>query len=80
MSEHLIPVIKKMRIITAYNQYAEEGEIHRAHVYDGNTLVHEVYGVSERGVLSEASNWVHEHFTVPDTYSISSYYEGEPGC
>ena len=70
MSEVLIPVVKKMRIFTAYNQFAEEGELHRAQVYDGNIRVHEVYGVSEHGVLAEATEWVYENFTVPDSYTV----------
>lgn len=70
MSEHLIPIIKKMRLFTAHNEFAEVGEEHRVQVYDGSTMIHEVYGTVERRVLREASKWVHDNFEVPDSYAI----------
>jgi hypothetical protein len=66
----IVPIIKKLRIIHAYNEYAEEGEKHRAMTFDGNTLVHEVYGRSETGVMADAASWILDNFTVPDSYSV----------
>jgi hypothetical protein len=38
--------------------------------FDGNTLVHEVYGRSETGVMADAASWILDNFTVPDSYSV----------
>lgn len=79
MSEFTVTVEKKMRIITAYNEFANEGEIHRAHVYDGDTMVHEVYDVSENNVLKKAGGWIFDNYKVIQSEPVIQIHHVLPG-